>query len=774
MRGLIPGSMSALDWWQLRNLNEALIKLQLTLIADEESMETQTKRSHRSGTMGSRKEQTRGDRTMRRMHMLGMVLLGFSSLGFSQGDARLSLMPLPRQVTMGSGEFAVGPGFKIEVQSDPTDQSMREAAEQYGQSIARRAGSAVPVKFTGAGTAASAGVMRVVVHASAAMRIGVDESYTLTVTKEGARLEAATGVGALRGFATLRQLVQQDGKRVFLPVVTISDTPRYPWRGLMIDVARHFIPMEVLKRNIDAMELVKLNVLHLHLSDNEGFRVESHLFPKLQGEGSNGEFYTQDQIRELIRYASMRGILIVPEFDMPSHAKSWFAGYPELSSSPGPFKPGPLTPEGLSPKASINEVLAVMQTVKAPAFDPTLETTYTFLDKFIGEMAGLFPSPYIHIGADENNGAVWLANPAIVAFMKEHKLADAPALQAYFVSRVQALVEKHGKQVAAWEEAYVPDQFHNAIFEAWIPFAKSGLLGSPLNNGNKVLVSVGFYLDLGLPAYVHYLNEAVPATANAEAETSLLGGEAAMWTELADGSNLEARIWPRAGAVAERLWSPAGGLDVPEMYRRLFRLSAELDREGVHNLADYNEQVKRLAGRLPVEPVKTLLDVLTPLKGYKRHMLAGYIRATTGRDVVPFDHVADVVLVDSEAKREFRAALASWLKTHDATSEVALRGWLTLWAKNDAALAPYMAQADGLKEVAGHAQQLAAVAAAGLKALDQRDKGEALSAGQLAEADALLKAADTNDGETEIAVLPELEALFHGSLAPEPSSYPLF
>ena len=172
--------------------------------------------------------------------------------------------------------------------------------------------------------------------------------------------------------------------------------------------------------------------------------------------------------------------------------------------------------------------------------------------------------------------------------------------------------------------------------------------------------------------------------------------------------------------------------------------------------------------------MKTLLDVLTPLKGYKRHMLAGYIRATTGRDVVPFDHVADVVLVDSEAKREFRAALASWLKTHDATSEVALRGWLTLWAKNDAALAPYMAQADGLKEVAGHAQQLAAVAAAGLKALDQRDKGEALSAGQLAEADALLKAADTNDGETEIAVLPELEALFHGSLAPEPSSYPLF
>ena len=279
MRGLIPGSMSALDWWQLRNLNEALIKLQLTLIADEESMETQTKRSHRSGTMGSRKEQTRGDRTMRRMHMLGMVLLGFSSLGFSQGDARLSLMPLPRQVTMGSGEFAVGQGFKIEVQSDPTDQSMREAAEQYGQSIARRAGSAVPVKFTGAGTAASAGVLRVVVHASAAMRIGVDESYTLTVTKEGARLEAATGVGALRGFATLRQLVQQDGKRVFLPVVTISDTPRYPWRGLMIDVARHFIPMEVLKRNIDAMELVKLNVLHLHLSDNEGFRVESHLFP---------------------------------------------------------------------------------------------------------------------------------------------------------------------------------------------------------------------------------------------------------------------------------------------------------------------------------------------------------------------------------------------------------------------------------------------------------------------------------------------------------------
>jgi hexosaminidase len=711
---------------------------------------------------------------MRMLHALTFAFLAPCALGFSQADRTLSLMPLPRQVSVGAGELTITPGFRVQVEADARDQLVLSAARRALQSLETRTGMSLPLELATPSSPRAAGSLWIVVHNSSELRIGADESYALNISSDGARLEAATSIGALRGLATFRQLIQLDGKRVFLPAVTIEDSPRFPWRGLMIDVARHFIRIDVLERNLDAMELVKMNVLHLHLSDNEGFRVESKVFPKLQAEGSNGEYYTQAQIKDLIYYAELRGIVVIPEFDMPSHSKSWFAGYPSLSSSPGPFKPGILSFEGITSKSTIGEIQAAMQTVKVPAIDPTRESTYQFLDQFIAEMSGLFPSPYFHIGADENNGAVWLANPSIVAYMQANHLADAPALQAYFVARVQAIVEKHGKQMVAWEEAFSPDQSKNAIFQAWIPSPKPDLLSTPLSNGNKVLLSRGFYLDLFYPAHAHYLNDAVPAGINAETDKSLLGGEAAMWTEMADGTNIEARIWPRSGAIADRLWSAQNPLDVPGMYRRLFQLSAELDREGVHNLVDYDAQVKRIAGGLPVEPVRTLLDVLTPIKGYQRLMAASFRRAVGADPNAPFDSVADIVLVDSATKYVFRDALATYLEKHDDASEQTLRSLLLLWSHNDALLKPYLAQSNDLKEVSGHAKQLAALADAGLRTLDQLHRGAPLSADELANDDALLKSAQASDGETEIAVLPEIEALFHGTLPPEPNTYPLF
>ena len=357
--------------------------------------------------------------------LVGLSLAGFSRLALAQAEGENTLMPLPREVSRGVGELVVGPKFRIEVEADSSDQMILEAVDRCRQSFEEGTGLSIPVKFVEPRTGSEAGALLIVVHQPAGMRMGVDERYTLRIAASGARLEAETGIGAVRGMATLRQWVRWDGKKLSLPVVEMDDAPRYEWRGLMIDVARHFIPIEVLKRNIDAMELVKLNVLHLHLSDNEGFRMESKVFPKLQGDGSKGEYYTQDQMRELIRYALRRGIVVVPEFDMPSHSMSWFAGYPELASAPGPYQPGTLKYEGITPHSSLEELGAAMMKAKVPAMDPTRDETYAFLDKFIGEMAGMFPSPYFHIGADENNGAVWLANPAIVAFMKEHKMADA-------------------------------------------------------------------------------------------------------------------------------------------------------------------------------------------------------------------------------------------------------------------------------------------------------------------------------------------------------------
>jgi hexosaminidase len=704
--------------------------------------------------------------------VLTLILVACCSSSFAQADRPISLMPLPGHLTAGSGELTIGGKFRLELEADAKDPLAISAAHRALAALDKRTGRTLRLDRVKAGSSRAPQSLLVVVHAAAEMKMGVDESYSLTVTRDGARLEAATSVGALRGLATFRQLIQQDGKRVFVPAVTIEDAPLYAWRGLMIDVARHFIPVEVVKRNLDAMEMVKMNVLHLHLSDNEGFRIESKVLPKLQEDGSDGKYFTQAEIRDLVSYAGERGIMVVPEFDMPGHSKSWFAGYPELSSSPGPFKPGITTYEGLTPTSTREEIQAAMDTAKVPAFDPTLETTYKFLNQFVGEMAGLFPSPYFHIGGDENNGAVWLANPAIAAYMHDHHFADPHALQAYFIARVEDIVEKHGKQMVAWEEAFTPGRSTNAVFEAWIPDAKPDLLTATMDSGNKVLLARGFYLDIFLPAGVHYLNDAVPA--DAATNKNLLGGEAAMWTEMADGTNIEARIWPRAGAVAERLWSAPGTLDVADMYRRLFVLSAELDREGVKNLADYDAQVRRLAGASPADPVKTLLDVLAPIKGYKRLMAAGMKRALGADPNAPFHSVADAVLVDSAAKYEFRDAVASWLKTHDAASEQTLRTWLVLWSRNDALLEPYFAQSSELREVAGHSKQLAALADAALQALEQLHKGEALSASQLAADDALLKAAQAVEGETEIAVLPEIEALLHGTLPPEPSEYAIF
>ena len=279
--------------------------------------------------------------------------------------------------------------------------------------------------------------------------LGEDESYRLDVTSSGARLNAPTTLGVMRGLQTFLQLEQTTSAGFAVPAVSIEDNPRFPWRGLMIDVGRHFIPLDVLKRNLDGMAAVKLNVFHWHLSENQGFRIESKKFPKLQGMGSDGLYYTQDEVRDLIAYARERGIRVVPEFDMPGHATAWFVGYPELASGAGPYQ--------------IERQWGVFD----PAMDPTREETYKFLDTFIGEMAALFPDQFFHIGGDEVNGKEWDANPKIQAFMRAHGLKDNNDLQAYFNQRVQKIVAKHGKTMLGWDEILRPDLPKSIVIQSW-------------------------------------------------------------------------------------------------------------------------------------------------------------------------------------------------------------------------------------------------------------------------------------------------------------------
>jgi hexosaminidase len=243
-----------------------------------------------------------------------------------------------------------------------------------------------------------------------------DESYTLEVSERQVVINAPTVVGALRGLETFLQLLSGDASGYYIPEARIRDTPRFPWRGLLIDVGRHWQPVEVIKRNLDGMAAVKLNVLHLHLTEDQGFRIESKTFPRLHQMGSDGLYYTQEQIRELIAYARERGIRIVPEFDIPGHSTSWFAGHPELASAPGPYQ--------IERRFGVHD----------PSMDPTREETYKFLDKFLGEMAALFPDAYLHIGGDEVTGKHWRLNPQIQAFITKNNLKDKHGLQAYFNS----------------------------------------------------------------------------------------------------------------------------------------------------------------------------------------------------------------------------------------------------------------------------------------------------------------------------------------------------
>ena len=314
--------------------------------------------------------------------------------------------------------------------------------------------------------------------------LGEDESYTLEVTPSGAKLSAPTTLGAMRGLQTFLQLIETTPQGFAVPAVVIEDKPRFPWRGLMIDSGRHFIPVEVIKRNLDAMAAVKLNVLHWHLSENQGFRVESKRFPKLQGMGSDGLFYTQDQVREIIAYARDRGIRVVPEFDMPGHSTAWFVGYPELASGPGPY--------------SVERKWGVFD----PAMDPTRESTYKFLDEFIGEMAALFPDQFFHIGGDEVNGKQWDANPQIQQFMRAHKLKNNADLQAYFNTRVQKIVAKHGKTMEGWDEILRPDLPKSIVIQSW---RGQKSLADAAQQGYRGLLSFGYYLDLMNSAASHYV-----------------------------------------------------------------------------------------------------------------------------------------------------------------------------------------------------------------------------------------------------------------------------
>ena len=275
---------------------------------------------------------------------------------------------------------------------------------------------------------------------------GSDESYRLAVTPQGATLTANTRF-ALRGMETLLQLLQIDGQNTFLPLVDIRDVPRFPWRGVLLDSARHFRRCRTFCASSTAWRR-PLNVFHWHLTDDQGWRFASEHYPKLQQQAGDGQFYTREQMRQVVAYATARGIRVVPEIDMPGHASSIAVAYPDLMSAPGPYR------------------MEREWGVHKPTLDPTRDEVYQFVDTIVGELAAIFPDPYLHIGGDEVDAGQWRASPSIQAFMQQNGLADTHALQAYFNQKLEKILEKHQRQMVGWDEIYHPSLPRSIVIQS--------------------------------------------------------------------------------------------------------------------------------------------------------------------------------------------------------------------------------------------------------------------------------------------------------------------
>jgi hexosaminidase len=630
-------------------------------------------------------------------NLFGSGLLFLAAVATAQSQPQLNLMPMPASVQVSTGQLAINASFAVAV-TGSHDAALDREIQRFQTQLSRQTG--IPFR-PNPGAAPT-----LTIHADhgreLVQKLGEDESYELTVTGSGAKLNAPTPLGIIHGLQTFLQLVQITPTGFAAPAVIIKDEPRFPWRGLLIDVSRHFIPLDVMKRNLDGMAAVKMNVLHWHLSDDQGFRVESKKFPKLHEMGSEGLYYTQNEIRDFISYAHDRGIRVIPEFDTPGHSDSWFVGYPDLASNPGPFGFDLGSPSSVT--------------------DPTRESTYKFLDKFIDEMAKLFPDAYFHIGGDEVDGKYWDANPKIQAFKQAHGMKTNQDLQAYYNQRLEKILTKHHKIMMGWDEILHPDLPKNIVVQSW---RGQESLATAAKQGYSGLLSYGYYLDLMWPAARHYAVDPMSGAAaslSTEEKSRILGGESCMWAEWVTPENIDSHIWPRNAAIAERLWSPQNVTNVASMYTRMNAVSLDLEWLGLTHRSARMHMLHRMAGAEDITALRVLADVVEPVKDYNR-----WSDSKGPIDFhAPLTHMIDAVYPESDVARRFGDLVQQFLQSggKDQSAEMQIRASLTAWRDNDAKLHPLLDQSALLQEDAPLSQDLSALGAAGLQALDYLDKSQ--------------------------------------------------
>jgi hexosaminidase len=649
-----------------------------------------------------------------------------------------TLMPLPEKLTVAQGGFAVTSSFTVAAPQF-RDERLDAGIGRMLHRLEYQTG--VPIGKDIQKDSANASLVIDVKSAGEAVQsVDEDESYSLNVSASGAKLQANTVVGALRGMETLLQLVQPDHSQYFLPAVSIEDAPRFRWRGLLIDVGRHFEPVSVIERTLDGMAAVKLNVFHWHLSEDQGFRIESKLYPKLTGMGSDGLYYTQEQAKEVVAYARVRGIRVVPEFDMPGHSVSWFVGYPEISSGPGPYK--------------VRREFGISD----EAMDPTRDSTYKFLDGFIGEMATIFPDPYLHIGGDESNGAQWKGNPRIMEFLQKHDMKDTAALQAYFNQHLLKILEKHHKHMIGWDEVLNPALPKDVVVQSW---RGEESLAAGAKQGYQGILSAPYYLDAMKSAEQHYLADPLPANSDLTAaqRSLILGGEVCMWGEQLNEWTIDSRIWPRTAAIAERFWSPENIRDVNDMYRRLDVMSVRLEAFGLTHLTHEDVGLRALTGSLDIDAMRVFASALEPVSFHDRY------EGQHTSQLTPLDRLVDAVRPDPPSRHEVEVLVKALLEnpTQHEAERRRLQEIFASWAaaapkvQQQVAASPLLA-ADATER----AHQFAQLADIGSQALASLT-GSGVAAGWKQSSLAAIDAAQKPQGLVRFTVLGPLRNLVNAA-----------
>ncbi|KMK18608.1 beta-N-acetylhexosaminidase [Pluralibacter gergoviae] len=782
----------------------------------------------------------------------GLLLAG-AALAAPAGD--LPLMPWPSQVARPAAEGALILNNTLTVSI--TGDDLGDAVDRLRGRIARQTGwEMLPqppeVKNPTIAIVIAKKVPPVPLPDS-------DERYKLVVDESGVKLTANTRFGALHGIETLLQLIHNGPNNTAIPYVTIDDAPRFPWRGLLLDPARHFLPVEDIKRQIDGMAAAKLNVLHWHLTDDQGWRFASTRYPKLQQLASDGQYYTQAQMKEVVRYAAERGIRVVPEIDMPGHASAIAVAYPELMSAPGPYQ------------------MERRWGVLKPVLDPTKEATYAFAEAMVSELAAIFPDPYLHIGGDEVDDSQWKNNPDIQRFMREHRLADSGALQAYFNRRLEAILEKHHRQMVGWDEIYHPDLPKSILIQSW---QGQDALAEVAKNGYRGILSTGFYLDQPQYTAYHYRNEPVPqgldgvdnigetesaqswsfsmprlkgspvtgsftlvkgkdewrgfidfsgktrravqdiewltpdqvtftvdtwmgetrpvlnihddqikgyfllgntrypvtgssldevpkgiapTVLSAEQEKNLLGGEAALWSENVVAPVLDIRLWPRAFAVAERLWSAKDVNDTDNMYQRLQAIDSwSTVSVGLQQHTQQLVQFTRLANGGGTLPLQILAQALEPAHYYTRQHLK--FQAGNYTQLEPLNRLADALPAESNTVR----GLDQWADNlisdpEDNESADALRHVFTRWQNNTADVMPLTDANYQLSAIKPVVLQVDKLAALGLRLTDLVARQGTLDDKEYASLQTQLDEAAKTQDELVIAAVYPLEKLLRAT-----------